>query len=134
MLHYIREMDKGGAGMESLGAEDFGFVEMQKMQSELQEKYRGLWEPVVPQTGKNKLMWMLIEAGEAADIIKKDGAEKIVDNEETRRHFIEELADVMMYFNDIMSCFDISVEEFKQIYRMKHNKNMERWQSDDTAQ
>ncbi len=120
--------------MESLGAEDFGFVEMQKMQSELQEKYRGLWEPVVPQTGKNKLLWMMIEVGEAADIIKKDGAEKIVDNEETRRHFIEELADVMMYFNDIMSCFDISVEELKQIYRMKHNKNMERWQSDDTTQ
>ena len=59
--------------MESLGAEDFGFLEMQKMQSELQEKYRGLWEPVVPQTGKNKLLWMMIEAGEAADTKRSSG-------------------------------------------------------------
>lgn len=107
--------------------EDFGFVEMQKMQMELQEKYRDKWEPVVPQTGKNKLLWMMIEVGEAADIIKKDGPEKIVDDKEVRKHFIEEMSDIMMYFNDIMCCFDISVEELKQIYRTKHDKNMERW-------
>lgn len=28
--------------------EDFGFVEMQEIQSKLQEKYKNIWEPVNP--------------------------------------------------------------------------------------
>lgn len=113
--------------MESLGTEDFGFKEMQKMQCELQEKYRDKWEPVSFETGKNKLLWMLIEAGEAADIIKKEGAEEIIKNEKVREHFVEEMADILMYYNDIMLCFDISVEELKKTYLEKHKKNMGRW-------
>ena len=33
----------------------------------------------------------------------------------------------MMYFNDILLCYDISPEEFEQIYRAKHSRNMTRW-------
>jgi hypothetical protein len=32
--------------------------------------------------------------GEVADIIKKDGDKKIIDDEEVRNHFIEEVCDV----------------------------------------
>lgn len=45
--------------------EDFSINEMQKMQRALQEKYKDKWEPIGPETGKNKLLWMVgkIEEG-----------------------------------------------------------------------
>lgn len=107
--------------------EDFGFREMQDIQRQLQDKYKHKWEPVSPDTGKNKLLWLMIELGEAADIIKKDGNQKIVEDNEVRTHFIEEMCDVLMYFNDVMLCYDISIEELKEVYLEKHKKNMERW-------
>lgn len=107
--------------------EDFGLIEMQKIQEELQEKYKNIWEPIGPETGKNKLLWLMIELGEAADIIKKRGSHKIVEDPKIRHHFVEEMCDVLMYFNDIMLCYDISVDELKRIYLEKHKRNLERW-------
>lgn len=107
--------------------EDFGFKEMQEIQKELQEKYKGRWEPVCVETGKNKLLWLMAELGEVIDIIKKQGNRKIMEEEKVRTHFIEEMADVLMYFNDVMLCYDISVEELKKVYLEKHHRNMGRW-------
>lgn len=107
--------------------EDFGFLQMQEIQKELQEKYKEKWKPLSPQTGREQLLWLLIELGEAADIIKKDGDEKIMEEPDVRRHFIEEMADVMMYFNDVMLCYGISIEELKSAYLEKHKRNMKRW-------
>ena len=42
---------------------DFSINEMQKMQRELQDKFRDKWEPICPETGKNKLLWMIGEIG-----------------------------------------------------------------------
>lgn len=50
---------------------DFGIQEMQEMQKALQDTYRDQWEPICPDTGKNKLLWMLGEIGEVIDIVKK---------------------------------------------------------------
>ena len=100
---------------------------MQAIQRELQERYRNKWEPIGPETGKNKLLWMMIEAGEMADIIKKDGDGRIMDNPEVRTHFIEELCDTMMYLHDIMLCYSITPEELEQVYLQKHARNMKRW-------
>ena len=50
---------------------DFTINEMLEMQRELQEKYKDKWEPICPQTGQNKLLWMIGEIGEVIDIIKK---------------------------------------------------------------
>ena len=108
-------------------AEELGFSEMQEMQARLQEKYQDIWEPILPQTGQNKLLWLMIELGEAADIIKKDGAERIMEDKAVRAHFVEELADIMMYYNDVMLCFGVSADELKAVYREKHQKNMHRW-------
>lgn len=107
--------------------EDFGFIEMQEIQKQLQEKYKGRWSPLSPDTGKDKLLWLMIELGEVADVIKKEGTTRIMEDHDVRRHFIEEMADVMMYFNDVMLCYGVSVEELKEIYLDKHRKNMERW-------
>lgn len=109
--------------------ENFVFAEMQAIQKELQEKYKNIWEPLSPEAGKNKLLWMLAEAGEVAEVIKKRGDRAIMEDEAVRAHFVEELCDVMMYFNDVMLCYSISPEELAAVYRKKHEKNMARWRS-----
>lgn len=80
-----------------------------------------------PEKGRDSLLWMMIEAGEVADIIKKQGDAKITGDEQVRNHFIEELCDVLMYLNDVMLCYSISPEELAEIYREKHERNMKRW-------
>ena len=39
----------------------------------------------------------------------------------------EELADVLMYYNDVMLCYGITADELKQVYVEKFAKNMSRW-------
>lgn len=103
------------------------FEVMQDMQRELQEKYRDKWEKICPACGRSKLLWMIIEAGEAADIIKKSGDGRIADDGEVRRHFVEEMCDTLMYFNDVMLCYGITPGELERIYTEKHERNMKRW-------
>ena len=101
--------------------------EMQQLQQALQDRYAGWWEPVDPEHGKNKMLWMLAELGEAIQIVKRKNSDDIMEQEDVRRDFIEELADVLMYFNDILLCYGIAPEEFEAIYRAKHTRNMTRW-------
>lgn len=68
------------------------------------------------------LLWMMDEAGEVGNVIRKQGLEE----PEVRRHFVEEVCDVMMYFNDLMNCFGISSDELAEQYRAKHCRNMMR--------
>ncbi len=105
----------------------FGFEEMQAIQRELQEKYFDRWGGLPLEKGRDTLLWMLIEAGEAADIIKKRGDQPIVEDPEIRHHFVEELCDVMMYFNDLLLIYGITPEELEKVYREKHQRNMSRW-------
>ena len=62
-----------------------------------------------------------------ADIIKKQGDTPILEDPETRQHFIEEMCDVLMYFNDVLLCYSVTPEELETVYRNKHKRNMERW-------
>lgn len=107
--------------------EKLDFEKMQEIQKELQEKYKDKWGGLSAYKGKEQLLWMMIEAGEVADIIKKDGEDKIINDKDVRVHFIEELCDVLMYLNDVMLCFDISPKELEEIYLRKHENNMKRW-------
>lgn len=106
---------------------DMTLGEMLEMQRKLQEKYKGKWEPIGPATGKNKLLWMVGEVGEVAEIIKKNGHECIMEDGPVRAHFVEEMADVLMYYSDIMNCFSITPKELKASYTEKFQRNMERW-------
>ena len=107
--------------------EHFTIDEMQEMQKALQAKYSHKWEPICPQIGQNKLLWMIGEIGEVIDIVKKNGGEKACTDPEIRPHLIEEMADVLMYFNDIMLCYGISEEDLKKAYRQKFERNLTRW-------
>ena len=81
---------------------DFSINEMQEMQKALQDRYKHKWEPICPEIGQNKLLWMIGEIGEVIDIVKKNGGERASTDEELRRDLVEEMADVLMYYNDVM--------------------------------
>lgn len=106
---------------------DFSIEQMQEMQRRLQEKYKDKWEPICPETGKNKMLWMIGEVGEVIDIVKKHGETKACEDKSLRKDLVEELADVLMYYNDILLCYGISAEELKSVYVEKFQKNMSRW-------
>ena len=106
---------------------DFSINEMQEMQKSLQNKYKDKWEPICPETGKNKLLWMVGEIGEVIDIIKKNGGSKASANAELRKDLVEELADVLMYYNDGLLCYGISASELKSVYTDKFERNINRW-------
>ena len=106
---------------------EFALSEMLEMQRQLQEKYKDKWEPICPLNGKNKLLWMVGEIGEVIDIVKKNGGLRTYPEKEIRHDLVEELADVLMYFNDVLLCYGITEEELKEIYVAKFKRNMTRW-------
>ena len=105
----------------------FAVDDMLDMQRQLQNQYKDRWEPICPETGKNKLLWMVGEIGEVIDVVKKVGDAKAVTEDSVRQHLVEELADVLMYYNDVLLCYGISSEELKAAYTEKFQKNMRRW-------
>ena len=106
---------------------DFSINEMQEMQKALQDKYKHKWEPICAEIGQNKLLWMIGEIGEVIDIVKKHSGTKASTDEALRKDLVEEMADVLMYFNDVMLCYGITEEELKESYVAKFKRNMERW-------
>lgn len=106
---------------------DFSINQMQEMQKALQDKYKHNWEPICPEIGQNKLLWMIGEVGEVIDIVKKHGGDRAATDEKLRNDLIEELADVLMYYNDVLLCYGITADELKQAYTEKFERNMTRW-------
>ncbi len=106
---------------------DFSVNEMLEMQRKLQDKYKDKWEQICPETGKNKLLWMIGEIGEVIDIVKQNGGTKTCEDAEIRAHLVEEMADVLMYYNDVLLCYGITADELKQAYTEKFERNMKRW-------
>ena len=83
--------------------EDFSINEMQKMQRSLQDKYKDRWEPICPETGQNKMLWMVGEIGEVIDIVKKHGAVNALTQEELRKDLVEKWQ--MFLCITMMCCF-----------------------------
>ena len=107
--------------------DEFSIREMQEMQKVLQEKYKDKWEPICADVGQNKLLWMIGEIGEVVDIVKKNGGRKASEDQSIRNHLVEEMADVLMYYNDVMLCYGITEDELKEAYISKFERNMKRW-------
>lgn len=120
MLRYRKSLTETDVG-------DFGINEMKTMQRSLQIKYRDKWEAIEPETGKNKLLWMIGEIGEVIDIVKKNGGERSCKDSDLRKDLVEELSDVLMYFNDVLLCYGITAEELKESYTEKYKRNLNRW-------
>ena len=105
---------------------DLKISQMQDMQRELWEKHKDKWQPLEPYYARDSLLWMFEEIGECIAIIKKRGEGDIVGNPQVREAFVEELADVYMYFNDVFMRYGIGADEISQAYIKKHAKNMKR--------
>ena len=73
------------------------------------------------------MLWLLGEVGEVIDIVKKNGDQKAVEDAAVRQHLVEEMADVLMYFNDVLLCYGINEQELKEAYTAKFKTNMTRW-------
>lgn len=100
--------------------------ELLDIQKTLQEKYKGIWEGDSPQTAKSHLLYAVEEIGEVSAILKKKGAQSVMDDADIRTHFSEEMADVMMYLMDVLLCCGVSAEEFDAAYRAKAARNLKR--------
>jgi len=102
------------------------FEDMMNMQIELWKVNKEKWSPMEAKYGRNFLLWMIEEMGEAISIIKKKGDDSIMNNIEVRNAFVEEMSDVMMYYNDTLLRYGIKPDEISSAYIKKHNKNMNR--------
>ena len=85
-----------------------------------------------PEHAPLSLLWSIDELGEAISIIKKKGSEGIMENPAVREHFIEEVADHLMYVFDMMESYSITAEEFTDVYVKKFDRNLGRsWTEND---
>ena len=106
---------------------DLSIAQMMTMQQKLYARHVGQWSPPEPEYGKEFMLYLVEELGETIGILKKKGAKAIVDDPLTRQAFLEEMADVLMYYNDVMLCYGITADELKQAYTEKFERNMKRW-------
>ena len=68
------------------------FDEMQQIQKELQAKYgKGAnWGALTPEHGVKTLLWMINEAGEVADVLKKEGEQAVMEGDQILRRLFDE--------------------------------------------
>ena len=72
-------------------------------------------------------IYLVIPSALTAFHLLKNGDKSAVADSSVREHLIEEMADVLMYYNDVMLCYGITEDELKQAYIEKFQKNMKRW-------
>lgn len=105
---------------------DIKISEMMAMQHELWEQNKDKWSPMEAEYGRNFLLWMVEEMGEAISIIKKKGDSAIMNDREVRNSFLEEMSDVLMYYTETLLRYRVTPDEISNAYMEKHEKNMER--------
>lgn len=105
---------------------DLSISEMMTLQRRLYEPHRGEWPSMEPEYAKDYILYMMEEVGEVISIIKKKGCASVVEDAVVRERFLEEMADVLMYYNDILLRCHVTAEEISQAYQAKFEKNMRR--------
>ncbi len=105
---------------------DLRISDMMKMQNILWEKNKNDWDPMEEKYARNSLLWMMEEVGEVIAIIKKKDDNAIMNNEDVRNKFVEEMCDVLMYYNDTLLRYNITADEISSAYIKKHDKNIKR--------
>ena len=106
---------------------DLKISELISMQEALQARMKGKWLELTPENGHFSLLWMYEEMGEIVAIIKKRGDRAIMGDATVRAAFVEELADVLMYYTDLNMCYGISAEELSGAFIKKYESNMKRY-------
>ncbi len=101
-------------------------AQMQEMQRELYEVNREKWTPRNPEHAKDYMLYMIEELGEAIAIFKKKGNEAIMNEDDVRYAFVEEMVDVLMYYHEVCISYGISPSELSDAYESKIKKNLSR--------
>ena len=105
---------------------DLKFSDMMRMQKALNSAHAHEWPALEPEHGKDALLYMVEEVGEVIAILKKKGHTAVMEDEAVRKAFLSEMADVLMYYHDILLRFGVTPEEISQAYADKHNYDMQR--------
>lgn len=105
---------------------DLSISQMQQLQKSLYEPNKETWPPMEPEYGKDYILYMMEEVGEVIAVLKKKGTGAVVSDPAVREAFLEEMADVLMYYQDVLLRFGVTPEEISQAYLKKHSKNMGR--------
>ncbi len=105
---------------------DFSISDLMQMQRELYELHKDHWNPRAPENGKEHILYMIEEIGEAIAILKKKGSNVVLEDEQVRAAFLEEMSDILMYYIDVLLCYHVTPEEFSEGYLNKHRRNMGR--------
>ena len=105
---------------------DLTISQMMQMQQELFEPHKDKWHPMEPEYGKDFILYMIEEIGEVISIVKKKGSTSIIDTPVVRTAFLAEMADVLMYYNDILLRFHVTAEEISEAFCKKHSYDMKR--------
>lgn len=105
---------------------DLRISDMMRLQTELFELHKNSWSPMEAEYGQEFILWMMEEIGECISIIKKKGNRAIMETPAVRSAFCEEMADVLMYYHEILLRYGITAEEISAAYLCKHERNMGR--------
>ncbi len=105
---------------------DLTISQMMQAQRELYELHKHEWNPRVPENGRNHILYMVEEIGETIAILKKKGEQAVMEDPAVREAFLGELSDIMMYYVDVLLCFNVSPEEYSRAFTKIHRKNMGR--------
>lgn len=106
--------------------DDLSIKNILEMSYILWDKHKDTWSPMEPEYGKLFLLYMIEEVGEVISIIKKKEEKLIMNDDIVRKHFIEEMGDILMYFSDVLNRFNIKPEEFTKVYIEKFEHNLKR--------
>lgn len=69
----------------------------------------------------------LVKSEKSLTSLRKNGDKKAIEDSAVRQQLVEEMADVLMYYNDVLLCYGIREQELKKTYIAKFEKNMTRW-------
>ena len=105
---------------------DLTIEQMMKMQKDLFELHKYEWSPMESAYGKDSILYMVEEIGEVIAVLKKKGDGAIINDSTVRDAFLEEMADVLMYYTDALLRFQVTSEEISEAYIKKHERNMGR--------
>lgn len=112
--------------MNQINKTDLSISQMMQLQKELFELHKDKWPPVEPQFGKDFILYMIEEVGEVIAILKKKGHDALMEDPAVRQAFLSEMADVLMYYHEILLRFGVTPEEISQAYAKKHSYDMKR--------
>lgn len=105
---------------------DLKISEMMQMQRELFEPHKDKWFPMEPEYGKDFILFMVEEIGEAIAVVKKKGSRAIMEDPAVREAFLSEMADVLMYYHDVLLRYHVTSGEISEAFAKKHDFDLKR--------